>query len=107
DLTADLYLPPGYKPEDGPLPTFFWAYPVEFKSKDNAGQVKGSPYTFTRISSHSPIFWAMRGYAILNNASIPIVGEGDSQPNDTYVKQLVASAKAAIDYGAERGFVDR
>ncbi len=107
DLTADLYLPPGYKPEDGPLPTFFWAYPEEFKSKDNAGQVKGSPYTFTRISSHSPIFWAIRGYAILNNASIPIVGEGDAQPNDTYIQQLVSSAKAAIDYGAERGIVDR
>ncbi len=106
DLTADLYLPPGYKKEDGPLPTFFWAYPEEFKSKGNAGQVKGSPYTFTRISSHSPIFWAVRGYAILNNASIPVVGEGDAEPNDTYIEQLVASAKAAIDYGASLGVVD-
>ena len=106
DLTADLYLPPGYKKEDGPLPTFFWAYPEEFKSKGNAGQVKGSPYTFTRISSNSPIFWAVRGYAILNNASIPIVGEGDAEPNDTYIEQLVASAKAAIDYGASLGVVD-
>jgi dipeptidyl aminopeptidase/acylaminoacyl peptidase len=106
DLTADLYLPPGYTKGDGPLPTFFWAYPVEFKSKGSAGQVKGSPHTFTRISSGSPIFWAVRGYAILNNASIPIVGEGDAQPNDTYVQQLVASAKAAIDYGASMGVVD-
>ena len=106
DLTADLYLPPGYKKEDGPLPTLFWAYPEEFKSKDNAGQVKGSQYTFTKISSGSPIFWVTRGYAILNNATIPIVGEGDTEPNDTYVKQLVASAKAAIDYGASLGVVD-
>lgn len=106
DLKADLYLPPGYKKEDGPLPTFLWAYPEEFKSKDNAGQVKGSPYTFTRIGSGSPIFWVVRGYAILDNASIPIVGEGTAEPNDTYVKQLVASAKAAIDYGASLGVVD-
>lgn len=106
DLTADLYLPPGYKKEDGPLPTLFWAYPEEFKSKGNAGQVKGSHYTFTKISSGSPIFWVTRGYAILNNATIPIVGEGDEEPNDTYVKQLVASAKAAIDYGASLGVVD-
>lgn len=106
DLTADLYLPPGYKKEDGPLPTFLWAYPEEFKSKTNAGQVKGSPYTFTRVGSGSAIFWVTRGYAILDNASIPIVGEGDAEPNDTYVQQLVASAKAAIDYAASLGVTD-
>ena len=106
DLTADLYLPPGYKKEDGPLPTLLWAYPEEFKSKGNAGQVKGSQYTFTKINWGSPIFWVTRGYAILNNATIPIVGEGDAEPNDTYVKQLVASAKSAIDYGASLGVVD-
>jgi len=106
DLTADLYLPPGYTKEQGPLPTFFWAYPEEFKSKENAGQVKGSPYTFTGISSGGPIFWVVRGYAILNNVSIPIVGEGDKEPNDTYVTQLVASARAAIDYGVSLGVVD-
>ncbi len=106
DLTADLYLPPGYKKEDGPLPTFLWAYPAEFKSKDNAGQVKGSPYTFTRISWGSAIYWVVRGYAVLDNASIPIVGEGDKEPNDTYIEQLVGSAKAAIDYGALLGVVD-
>lgn len=106
DLTADLYLPPGYKKEDGPLPTFLWAYPREFKSNANAGQVKGSPYTFTRIGWGSPIYWVTRGYAILDNASIPIVGEGDSQPNDTYIRQLVASAKAAIDHAAALGVTD-
>ena len=106
DLSADLYLPPGYKKEDGPLPTFLWAYPAEFKSKDNAGQVKGSPYTFTRIGWGSAIYWVVRGYAVLDNASIPIVGEGDKEPNDTYVEQLVSSAKAAIDYGASLGVVD-
>lgn len=106
ELTADLYLPPGYKKEDGPLPTFFWAYPVEFKSKSNASQVTGSPYTFTRVGSGSPIFWVTRGYAVLDNASIPIVGEGDAEPNDTYIQQLVSSAKAGIDHAAGLGVTD-
>ena len=107
DLTADLYLPPGYnKEKDGPLPAFLWAYPVEFKSKESAGQVKGSQYTFTRIASGSPLFWIVRGYAVLNNTSIPIVGEGDKQPNDTYIEQLVGSAKSAIDYAASLGYID-
>jgi len=106
ELTSDLYLPPNYKKEQGALPTFFWAYPEEFKSKSNAGQVKGSPHTFTRLSWGSPIYWVVRGYAVLDNASIPIVGEGEKEPNDNYIQQLVTSAKAAIDYGASLGVVD-
>jgi len=107
DMTADLYLPPNYKKEDGPLPTFVWAYPAEFKTKSAAGQVKGSPYTFTRINPLGPLFWVTRGYAVLDNASMPIVGEGDAEPNDTYVVQLVSNAKAIVDYGVSLGVVDR
>jgi dipeptidyl aminopeptidase/acylaminoacyl peptidase len=107
DMTADLYLPPGYKKEDGPLPTFVWAYPNEYKSKEAAGQVKGSPYTFTRINPGGPLFWVVRGYAVLDNASMPIVGEGDAEPNDTYITQLVANAKAVVEYGSSIGVVDR
>ncbi|WP_210521502.1 prolyl oligopeptidase family serine peptidase [Hymenobacter terricola] len=106
DLTADLYLPQNYKKTDGPLPTLMEAYPVEFKDKSNAGQVSGSPYTFTRLSWASPVFWVTQGYAVLANASIPIVGEGSKEPNDTYIDQLVSSAKAAIDEGARLGVVD-
>ncbi|UYZ57654.1 S9 family peptidase [Hymenobacter latericus] len=106
ELTANLYLPLNYKPTDGPLPTLMEAYPVEFKDKKNAGQVSGSPYTFTRIGYGSPIFWVTQGYAVLQGASIPIVGEGDKQPNDTYIEQLVSSAKAAIDEGKRMGVVD-
>jgi dipeptidyl aminopeptidase/acylaminoacyl peptidase len=107
DMTADLYLPPGYKKEDGPLPAFVWAYPVEYKSKDNAGQVKGSKYTFTRVSSGGPLFWVTRGYAVLNNAAMPVVGEGKEEPNDSYVKQVVMNAEALVDYVTREGLVDR
>ncbi len=106
ELTADLYLPPGYKKEDGALPGLVWAYPREFKSADAAGQTKGSPYTFTRLSWGGPIYWVMRGYAVLDNASMPIVGEGDQEPNDTYVQQLVGSAQAVVDHGASLGVLD-
>jgi len=107
DMTADLYLPSNYKKEDGPLPTFVWAYPAEFKTKAAAGQVKGSPYTFTRVNPLGPLFWVTRGYAVLDNASMPIVGEGKTEPNDTYVQQLVSNAKAIVDYGISLGVVDK
>lgn len=106
ELTANLYLPPNYKKEDGPLPGLVWAYPREFKSADAAGQVKGSPHTFIRLSWGGPIYWVTRGYAVLDNASMPIVGEGDEEPNDTYIQQLVGSAQAVVDYAASLGVFD-
>jgi len=106
-LTGTLYLRKGYSKEEGPLPMLMWAYPLEFKSAAAASQVKGSPYRFTRISWGSPIYWVTRGYAVLDNADMPIVGEGDEQPNDTFVPQLQANAKAAIDYVVNLGVADR
>jgi dipeptidyl aminopeptidase/acylaminoacyl peptidase len=107
ELTANLYLPHGYKAEDGPLPTLIGAYPVEYKTKTAAGQMRGSPDQFPLLYWGSPVPFITQGYAVLDNATIPIVGEGQAEPNDTYVEQLVASAKAAIDEGVRLGVVDR
>jgi dipeptidyl aminopeptidase/acylaminoacyl peptidase len=106
ELTATLWLPAGYDKSQGPLPTLIEAYPAEFKTRAAAGQVSGSPFRFPRIGWGSPVFFTQTGYAVLENASIPIVGEGNAQPNDTYVEQLIAAAKAAIDAGASLGVVD-
>ena len=106
-LNGTLYLPAGYnKDTDGPLPTMLWAYPREFRSADAAGQVSGSPYTYTRVGATSPVLLATQGYAVLNNASFPIVGEGDDEPNNTFVEQLVANAEAAINKLVEMGVTD-
>ncbi len=107
ELSATLYLPPGYKPEQGPLPLLMWAYPREYKSADAAGQITSSPFSFVRISPTSPLVMLAHGYAILSGPTMPIIGEGDEQPNDTYVEQLVASAKAAVDEVVQRGVADR
>lgn len=109
DLNATLYLPPGYDAKkDGPLPVVMWAYPAEFKSAAAASQITTSPYRFTRAAPMgSPIFFVLRGYAVLDNPTIPIVGEGNAEPNDTYIEQLVAGAKAAVDELVRRGVGDR
>ncbi len=108
DLSATLYLPAGYDSvRDGRLPMLMWAYPVEYKDAQQAGQVKESPNTFVQLFYGSPVYWAARGYAILDDADFPIIGEGDQQPNDTFIEQLVANAAAAIDFAANRGVVDR
>lgn len=88
ERNANLYLPLGYKPSDGLLPTLMEAYPVEYKSRSAAGQIMGSPYQFPRFSWGGPFFFVTQGYAVLENAAMPIIGEGTAQPNDTYVEQL-------------------
>jgi dipeptidyl aminopeptidase/acylaminoacyl peptidase len=107
DLSANLYLPPGYKASDGPLPTLMEAYPTEYKTRAAAGQLQGSPYAFPILTWGSPVPFVTQGYAVLENATIPIIGEGQAEPNDTYVEQLVAGAQAAIDEGVRLGVVDR
>ena len=106
-MSATLFLPAGYNvEEDGPLPTIIWAYPREFRSNAAAAQVSGSPYEFNRISYWRPQYLATQGYAVLDNATMPIVGEGDQVPNDTFIEQLEMNSKAAIQAGASRGVTD-
>jgi dipeptidyl aminopeptidase/acylaminoacyl peptidase len=107
DLTATLWVPAGYDKSQGPLPTLLEAYPAEFKTRSAASQVSGSPNRFPSYGwGGSAVFFTQTGYAVLENAAIPIIGEGNAQPNDTYVEQLVAGAKAAVDYGVSLGVVD-
>lgn len=102
DLSATLYLPPGRKPSDGPLPLLMWAYPREFKTAKAASQMVGSPHRFVRISPTSPLIMLSYGYAVLSGPTMPVIGEGDKEPNDTYIKQLVSSAQAAADEMVKR-----
>lgn len=102
-LSGTLYLPPGYDPRQGPLPTLMWAYPREFKSAEAAGQITNSPYRFDRIFGVSPLLFLAMGYAVLDDPQMPIVGEKDAEPNDTYVAQLAMDAQAAVDEVVRRG----
>ncbi|MFQ6045448.1 MAG: S9 family peptidase [Gemmatimonadales bacterium] len=106
-LSATLYLPPDYQEGSGPLPMLMWAYPREFRSADAASQVTASPHRFDRLSGWSAVIWLALGYAVLDGPTMPIVGEGDAEPNDTYVEQLVASAEAAVDEVVRRGVAER
>jgi dipeptidyl aminopeptidase/acylaminoacyl peptidase len=83
-----------------------WAYPREFKSAKAAGQVTGSPYRFVSPSTRSTAIWALMGYAVLDGPTMPIIGEGDREPNDTFREQLVASAEAAVDEMVKRGVTE-
>ncbi len=99
-----LYLPPNYK-EGTRLPTVVWAYPLEFTDPGTAGQVTGSTQRSTQIVGSSHLFFLLQGYAVLDNTTMPVVGDPETV-NNTYVEQIVMSAKAAIDKAAEMGVTD-
>lgn len=108
ELSGTLYLPVGYDiKKKEKLPMIMWAYPAEYKDKSSAGQTTSNPNEFTFPYYGSPIYWVTRGYVVLDDAAFPIVGEGDEEPNDTFVEQLVANAKAAIDAVDKLGYIDR
>ncbi|MEI6556459.1 MAG: prolyl oligopeptidase family serine peptidase [Paludibacter sp.] len=109
ELSGTLYLPAGYdrKAKTEKLPLLVWAYPAEYKDKNSAGQSSANPNEFTYPYYGSFVYWVTRGYAVLDDAAFPIIGEGKTEPNDNFIEQLVSNAKAAIDAVDSLGFIDR
>jgi dipeptidyl aminopeptidase/acylaminoacyl peptidase len=105
DLSATLYLPADYK-EGERLPLIVWAYPMEFNDPSTAGQVSGNPDRFVRMLGISHLTLVTQGYAVMDNATMPIVGDPETM-NDNFVEQIVTSAKAAIDFAVNAGVADR
>ncbi len=108
ELSGTLYLPLGYdKTKMEKLPLLIWAYPQEFKDKNSAGQSAKNSNEFTFPNYGSFIFWVTKGYVVLDDASFPIIGEGEKEPNDNFIQQLVANGRAAIDAVDKLGYIDR
>ncbi|MDD5185576.1 MAG: prolyl oligopeptidase family serine peptidase [Paludibacter sp.] len=108
ELSGTLYLPAGYdRSKKEKLPLLIWAYPAEYKDKNSAGQSTANPNEFTYPYYGSFVYWVTRGYVVLDDAAFPIIGEGKTEPNDSFVEQLVANAKAAIDAVDSLGYINR
>ena len=102
ELSFTLYTPPGYK-EGTRVPTILYAYPLDYASAETAGQVTGSQETFTRLANYR--FLLLAGYAIIDNAAFPIIGD-PKKAYDNYLDQLVADGKAAVDEAVRLGVAD-
>ncbi|MBS1119631.1 MAG: glutamyl peptidase Serine peptidase family [Deltaproteobacteria bacterium] len=108
ELSGMLYLPPGFRPKQDPaLPVVVWVYPQEFKSAAAASQVSNSPYRFVYPSWGGPLFALTQGYAVVDDPAFAIVGEGKTEPNDSYVEQLTADAASLVDAVVAMGVGDR
>jgi dipeptidyl aminopeptidase/acylaminoacyl peptidase len=104
ELSGTLYLPLNRK-EGERLPVVIWAYPMEYGDASTAGQVRGSVDRFTFYRGPSQLLFVTQGYAVLDNATMPVVGDPKTM-NDTFVPQIVANAKAAIEILDKMGVGD-
>jgi dipeptidyl aminopeptidase/acylaminoacyl peptidase len=105
-LTGWLHLPPGYDPErDGPRPAVIWAYPLDYGDAATAGQVRGTTERFTRLSAGDPVWFVLRGYPVLQGATMPVIGDPETM-NDNYVDQITAAAAAHVRALTEAGVAD-
>ena len=104
-LSGTLYYPLNYRPGRR-YPTIVWAYPREYTDISTAGQVRAATNRYARISGTSILFFLLRGYVVLDNATIPVVGD-PLTANDNFVEQISAGAKAAVDKLVELGVADR
>lgn len=103
-LSMLLYLPPDYRPGER-RPAVLWAYPLEYTDPTVAGEVSGSPNRFLLPGGPSELFFLLDGYVVLDNAAMPVVGDPKTV-NDTYLEQIVADARAAIEKAAALGVID-
>jgi len=102
DLSFTLYTPPGYQ-EGTRVPAILYAYPLDYADASTAGQVTGSQQTFTQLRQYRLLLLA--GYAIIDHTSFPVIGD-PKKAYDTYLDQLVADAKAAVDEAVRLGVAD-
>jgi len=105
-LSGMLHLPPGYDPATGGrLPLLIWAYPLDYGDAGTAGQVRGSSQRFTRLTALEPTWFVLRGYAVLTNATMPVIGDPETM-NDTFIEQVTAAARAHVRALDEMGIAD-
>jgi dipeptidyl aminopeptidase/acylaminoacyl peptidase len=105
-LSGMLHLPPGYDPAaGGRLPLLIWAYPLDYGDASTAGQVRGSSQRFTRLNALDPTWFVLRGYAVLSNATMPVIGDPETM-NDTFIEQVTAAARAHVRALDEMGIAD-
>ncbi len=105
-LSGMLYLPPGHDPAThGRLPLLVWAYPYDFGGGDTAGQIRAARNQFTRLAALGPVVFVLRGFAVLADATMPVIGDPETM-NDTYVEQISQAAAAHIRALDEAGLID-
>ncbi len=103
-LSGILYYPLGYK-KGKKYPVVVSAYPRQYSTAREAGQVRGTSSRYSRPYGASNLYFLLKGYAVLQKAQMPIVGSPKDM-NDTFLKQLKMNAEATVGALKDNGILD-
>jgi len=103
NLTAMIYTPNKYV--SGYRPVLIWAYPEEYNRSENTGQIRTSAHMFDHIGWSSPLFWLSKGYIVVDDCDMPILGT-DSGTNLDFITQLKLNAEAIVSVLKSKGMTD-
>ena len=110
ELKSFVWLPAGYNAKrDGKLPVLLWAYPRAYRTAAAAAYPRASQYSHISLpnTAASMLFWLTQGYCVMESMAMPLIPiDGKKRANDTFIKQLVMNAEAAIKALDEAGYGD-
>jgi len=106
-LSGTLRLPANYDiAQQGRLPILIWGYPSRYDSlrvyKPRQEDTKKTGAFLTNVWE-APVIWTLAGYAVIE-VDMPILG--GKYANESYLKQIILNAKAAIDKLVTMGIGD-
>jgi len=106
DLTGTLYIRPAMTPKrTGPSPCSYGPTRVNTRAPRRPARSRIRPTGSSAPGGRAAVFRHAR-LCRLGRPDFPIIGEGEKEPNDTYIEQLVMDAQAAVDEVARQGVGD-
>lgn len=108
-LQGTLHLPYEYDPNAQPdkkLAAVLWIYPREFDNKKLSGQSNVNTAQYRDFNPSGPLPFLHDGIAVFESPSMPIVAEGEGEPNDQFIAQLIMNAEAAVKALEKTGQID-
>jgi dipeptidyl aminopeptidase/acylaminoacyl peptidase len=103
-LAAALYVPARSEQAER-LPLVVWAYPTNHYGPQTTDQLPDSFQRYVRVEGLSPLLLATQGYAVLSPVAMPVVGDPRTA-NDSFVRQVVGNAEAAVAAAVASGIAD-
>lgn len=108
NLSATLYMPNNLESNNiEPNPNhkiLIWAYPEEYNSEKNTGQIRSSEHTFDYVGWSSPLFWLGSGYIVVDDCDMPILGT-ESGCKISFIDQLKLNAEAIVSELKRRNLI--
>ncbi len=99
-----LYLPADYRAGER-RPALLWLKSPEGGMAGEGSETPDSAQRFSLPTGASPLHMAQKGYVVLHNVDMPLVGDLETL-QESYLEQLIDGARSALEKAVEMGVID-